>query len=593
MSIVTNTDKAPPGRENQVKALKGQSSVENPYAVAWASYEGASGKGSGKGPSYMAAKCDDCGNMVPVKDGVMVSHLAMPVTDTLDPMSADPDDDEDEEAPKQDARGYGPGKMCPGSGKAHADTIEHRGGKWVLLSKTTGKVLGSHATKEEAEAQERAVQASKHGDAAPTRRTVRRYDRFQLAPPQRTAEGYLRVDGRIARIGIQEYRDGQGRVKRELRLPEQVFDAASMESFHLVPVTNQHPPVLLDASNAKSYAVGAVGDLRRDGDYVAASLLIHDAKTIADVESGRQQLSNGYTCEVVDEPGEWRGQKYDSVQKDIRGNHLAIVDVARAGPGASLRLDAGDAEAAEVGEFGAPVSRVVASAKERTTRMITIKVDGMSFECNDANAQTAIDRAIAAAEKRGEEKAVTEKAHADAAEKVAAEAQKNLAAFQARHDSLEARLKTALKFDASEGSPEIMLGDLEDAAKRAAWAAPAMARQASERAILLTEARGILGANEKLDELSNMEIKRRVVSKLNKDVKLEGKGDDYVAVRYEVDVENAKKASRHNTAEQVRAGVAPPVVNGEQRGDAAPRPSDPNEARRQMVERTLRINRGR
>ena len=30
------TEKAPPGREKQVKALKGK--VDNPYAVAWASY---------------------------------------------------------------------------------------------------------------------------------------------------------------------------------------------------------------------------------------------------------------------------------------------------------------------------------------------------------------------------------------------------------------------------------------------------------------------------------------------------------------------------------------------------------------------------
>ena len=29
-------EKAPPGREDQVKALKGK--VDNPYAVAWASY---------------------------------------------------------------------------------------------------------------------------------------------------------------------------------------------------------------------------------------------------------------------------------------------------------------------------------------------------------------------------------------------------------------------------------------------------------------------------------------------------------------------------------------------------------------------------
>ena len=36
------TEVAPPGREKQVKALKGK--VDNPYAVAWASYNKSKGK---------------------------------------------------------------------------------------------------------------------------------------------------------------------------------------------------------------------------------------------------------------------------------------------------------------------------------------------------------------------------------------------------------------------------------------------------------------------------------------------------------------------------------------------------------------------
>lgn len=41
--------------------------------------------------------------------------------------------------------------------------IKHEGGKWVLYSKDQTEVLGRHDTKEEAEEQERAIQASKHG----------------------------------------------------------------------------------------------------------------------------------------------------------------------------------------------------------------------------------------------------------------------------------------------------------------------------------------------------------------------------------------------------------------------------------------------
>ncbi len=43
------------------------------------------------------------------------------------------------------------------------EVIEKRGNKWVLLSKDRSKVLGTHDTKKDAEAQERAIKASKHG----------------------------------------------------------------------------------------------------------------------------------------------------------------------------------------------------------------------------------------------------------------------------------------------------------------------------------------------------------------------------------------------------------------------------------------------
>ena len=40
--------------------------------------------------------------------------------------------------------------------------IEKQGGKYVLRSRKTRKVLGKHASKAKAEKQERAIQAGKH-----------------------------------------------------------------------------------------------------------------------------------------------------------------------------------------------------------------------------------------------------------------------------------------------------------------------------------------------------------------------------------------------------------------------------------------------
>ena len=57
---------------------------------------------------------------------------------------------------------------------------------------------------------------------------IYRADASALSPPERMENGWLRVDGKIARIGIQEYDDAAGKLHRELRIPEEVFDEASL-----------------------------------------------------------------------------------------------------------------------------------------------------------------------------------------------------------------------------------------------------------------------------------------------------------------------------------------------------------------------------
>jgi hypothetical protein len=355
-------DVTPPGREAQVEKLKSITSIENPYAVAWASYEHGDAVETG-------TTCADCGQFVPVGDA-LEDHLVQAQMGDNSTMTA----------------------LCGGGGKAVAkrDIIEHRGGAWVLLSKKTGEVLGKHKTKGEAEAQERAVQANKHTDGARVR--VRRYDTYSvdaLAPPQRLPNGWLRVEGRISRVGIQEYQDADGRTHFEFRPPEEVFDPESMRSFEMVPMTNTHPTQLLDAQSARMHSVGSVGqDLRRDGDWLAAPLMITDAMAIAAAERGRAELSCGYECELDPTPGVYQGQRYDSIQRRIRGNHVALVDEARAGHDARLRLDGSDAAMVAF-----PQSST--SSNTRSVKMPqTIVIDGKRIELSDANVtliQSALD----------------------------------------------------------------------------------------------------------------------------------------------------------------------------------------------------------
>ena len=156
-----------------------------------------------------------------------------------------------------------------------------------------------------------------------------------------TDEGYLVVPARISRTGTQQYlkaevedgvEDGD-KVVNVYRSADEVFNSDTLSSFVNKPVTDDHPPEQVNAENAKNYAVGMSGDsIEREGDYTKAKLIITNADAIRNIESGKVELSAGYTADIEKEQGVTdSGEKYDYVQKNIRGNHIAIVERGRAG----------------------------------------------------------------------------------------------------------------------------------------------------------------------------------------------------------------------------------------------------------------------
>lgn len=358
-----------------------------------------------------------------------------------------------------------------------------------------------------------------------------------LKPPQRMDNGFLKVEGRIARVGIQEYMDSAGRIRRELRIPEEVFNADSLASFHQVPVTNGHPSVMLTAKNTKQFAVGSVGEnVRKDGDYVAAPLMITDDAAIAAIEQGRSQLSNGYSCELdetqfPDLIAKWG--RYDSIQRNIRGNHCALVDVARAGPGASIRLDEGDAVACDsTGLLG-----FKPDTSEVKRMPLKMKLDGFEIEVADANSQAIIERALD-----------TQKTRADEAEKRATKE-------QARADVAEARVK-----------------DLEAEVAKL----PAIARElANTRAALISKVVEVAGSNAKTDG-TDLELMKTVIGKVMPDIKLDGKDEAYVRPVYDAAVVQHAKAPK--AIDIARGGVGGAI----HRDDAM---RTPEQAREEMLAR--------
>lgn len=169
-------------------------------------------------------------------------------------------------------------------------------------------------------------------------------DRISFAISQReyTDEGFLRVPGRVARVGIQDYLAGElgldgdpMRIVRVMRPSEEVFNDASLESYASVDVTIEHPEGMVNSDTFKAVTVGVVrGSASQDGDFVVSDLIIKDKTAIAAVESGKVQLSAGYTALYDDNVPE--GADYEFIQRDIRINHVALVDRARAGAQARL-----------------------------------------------------------------------------------------------------------------------------------------------------------------------------------------------------------------------------------------------------------------
>lgn len=150
-------------------------------------------------------------------------------------------------------------------------------------------------------------------------------------------QGGLRVPAALTRTGIFDYVQPDGSTIREMRPPEEVFHADALASLAHAPVTDEHPPVPVTSENFRRYSAGHVAsEPRQDGELVAATLVIQDAALVRAIESRqRTQVSCGYTCDVMDQPG----PGYDRIQRNIRYNHVAIVSVGRAGASVALRLD--------------------------------------------------------------------------------------------------------------------------------------------------------------------------------------------------------------------------------------------------------------
>lgn len=175
----------------------------------------------------------------------------------------------------------------------------------------------------------------------PTLSRVQRLDSISLDKTYFTEEGYFVDHPIVTSVGIFEYTNPDGSTRRELRLPEDVFAAKSLASYKGKPIIVTHDAGYVDKDNVEEETIGTIlSEGYQDGDDVRAEIIIHDSDAMK--SCGLRELSLGYNLRLEETSGEWNGQPYDAIQRDIVINHLALVGSARAGEQARLNIDARD-----------------------------------------------------------------------------------------------------------------------------------------------------------------------------------------------------------------------------------------------------------
>ena len=108
--------------------------------------------------------------------------------------------------------------------------------------------------------------------------------------------------------------------------------AAAAPTFNNIPLLSAHVPVTVD-DHRPDLVVGSTGsDAAFDGTYLRNSLVVWERNAIGGIESGAQrELSCAYRYDFDPTSGAVDGVRYDGVMRNLRGNHVALVEQGRAG----------------------------------------------------------------------------------------------------------------------------------------------------------------------------------------------------------------------------------------------------------------------
>lgn len=311
---------------------------------------------------------------------------------------------------------------------------------------------------------------------------VFRYDKACITDFKETSEGYLTINAcPVTRPGVFPYLRQDGQIEMEAKLPEELFSEKTIASAHAKPITDDHPSELVTAANYAKYAKGLTHtDAAVKDNKLVISFTVTDSATIQKIRDGKRELSIGFTADVQQENGSYSGEKYDSVQRNMEINHIAIVDKGRAGPTIAIRGDS--------------ACMVTDDKKQGGRKMPTIKIDSVDYEV-DSVVKARIDALEAQVE--------SSNVKASEVDKITGERD----ALQAKVNTLESELETEkAKVPTVDALDELVKNRIE----------------------LTNKATTFLGDSYDFAGKSDREVKEAVIVTADKEFKGDGKSDDYV-----------------------------------------------------------------
>lgn len=314
----------------------------------------------------------------------------------------------------------------------------------------------------------------------------------------------------IARTGVFPYLKSDGAVSWEAKLPTELLADSTVESANGKPVTNDHPDELVTKDNAGKYMKGfTMSNAHTDGDTIRVDMEITDSDLIKAIQGGKQELSIGFQTDVEPVSGEYDGMHYDSVQKSIEINHVAVVERGRAGH--NIRI---------TGDSAAMVEDYVPQTGKKGPEM----ADYTKVYLGDSSV-TVLDSDAEKVTKANQDLQSAKGANADK-DKQIADLKKQIADLEAKLADLQGNKEDADKAKAEADSADKTIAALQEKLK--SFEGDAFDKKVAERLELIEAVKPYLGDSYDFSGKSERDIKLDSIKADDADFDAEGKSDTYI-----------------------------------------------------------------